>query len=677
MSESFPNLFSPLRIGSVTVRNRIVVPPHGVVFPPGQGSAVDRTIDYHVERAKGGAGLLVMSNYVVPEPWRQAMNWSGIMPPGDLGGMNVCNDPAVVPAYARLAASVHDEGALIFSQLNAGGRQDGGPGSIAARVPLWAPSALPCPKTLAIPKEMETDDIAAFVAAYVEGARTMREAGFDGVELFAAQGYLLSEFLSPHVNQRTDRYGGSLENRMRFMVETLEAVRSEHGAGFVLGVRMNGEDGAPGGLTIDDSQETARRLADAGLVDYLNISGLSYLDWPGWIADLNAPPAMFAGAAQRIKEAVPDLPVCVVGRIGDPALAENLLAKGQADLIGMARALISDPELPDKARRGDLNDIRRCTYGNQSCIMGLMQGRGMGCVQNPAVGHEAVLGSGTLKPAVPPRRIIVVGGGPAGMAAARVAAERGHQVTLYERDEELGGQNRMTARIASRKGYAETTRWLAHRLGRAGVNVQLGHAVTAADIRDAGTDAVVVATGSTPRRTGYSSHRPHIAALPGVEQAHVFTVWDVFYNEAAIGEHVVLIDEDPHFAGIFTAEHLADLGRRVDVVTPGVHAGRTLEIGFVPHLYRSIMPKGVSVAPDTFVTSIEADAVMCESRYTAEVSRINDVDTVVLAMGNEVQNSLYRELKGRVPELHTVGDCVAPRNLADAIFDGERVGRLI
>ena len=442
---------------------------------------------------------------------------------------------------------------------------------------------------------------------------------------------------------------------MRFMVEALEAIRGEHGDGFVLGLRMNGEDGAPGGLTLDDSQEIARRLAEAGLVDYLNISGLSYLDWPGWIADLNAPPALFADSAQRVKEAVPDLPVCVVSRIGDPVVAEGILAKGQADLVGMARALISDPELPNKAQRGDLDDIRRCTYGNQSCIMGLMQGRGMGCMQNPAVGHEAVLGSGTLKPASARRQVIVVGGGPAGMAAARVAAERGHHITLFERDGELGGQNRMTARINSRKTYAETTRWLVHRLGRARVDVQLGRAVTAADILDGGADAVVIATGSTPRRTGYSSHRPNVARLPGADLPHVVTVWDVFADEAAIGERVVLIDEDPHFAGIFTAEHLADLGRRVDVVTPGVHAGRTIEIGFVPQLYRRILPKGVTVTPDTFVTGIEAGAVTCESRYTGETSRIENVDTVVLAMGNEVDDGLYRELKGRVPALHTVG----------------------
>ena len=515
------------------------------------------------------------------------------------------------------------------------------------------------------------------VAAYAEGARTMREAGFDGVELFAAQGYLLSEFLSPHVNQRTDRYGGSLENRMRFMVEALAAIRAEHGDNLVLGVRMNGEDGVPGGLTLEDSQEIARRLAEAGLVDYLNISGLSYLDWPGWIADLNAPPALFAGSAQRIKEAVPDLPVCVVGRIGDPVLAEGILAKGHADLVGMARALISDPDLPNKAQRGDLDDIRRCTYGNQSCIMGLMQGRGVGCVHNAAVGNEAVLGNGTVKPAAAPGQIIVVGGGPAGMAAARMAAERGHHVTLFERNDELGGQNRMTARIKSRRTYGETTRWLAHRLGRAGVDVRLGRAVTAADILDAAADAVVIASGSTPRRTGYSSYRPDVSRLPGAELPHVVTVWDVFSNEAAIGERVVLIDEDPHFAGIFTAEHLADLGRRVDVVTPGVHAGRTIEIGFVPQLYHRILPKGVTVTPDTFVTGIEAHAVTCESRYTGAASRIEGVDTVVLAMGNEVDDGLYRELAGRVAKLHTVGDCVAPRNMADAIFDGERLGRLI
>jgi len=677
MSTQFPHLFAPLVVGGVELKNRIVVPPHGVAFPPGQGDGIERVIDYHVEKAKGGAGLIIMSTYAVPEIWREAGSWGGLLPVTAPGTLNVCTDPIALPAYQRLIAGVHAEGAHFFGQLNSGGRQGKGPGADAWQFPHWAPSALPCPETREIPKEMEVEDIAAFVEAYARGTTLMAEAGADGVELFAAQGYLLSEFLSPNTNKRTDTYGGILENRMRFIVEALAAIRlAVPDKTFVVGLRMNGADFTPGGFEIDESCSVARRLVSAGLADYLNISGRTYGQWPGWIADASHPPALFANLAAAIKDAVPGTPVCVVGRIGVPRLANNLIADGKTDLVGMARALISDPELPNKALRNDLKAIRHCTYGNQSCIMGLMKGKGVSCMHNPAVGRERYLGIGTMRRVDQPKRIVVVGGGPAGLAAAGSAAERGHQVTLFEKEIELGGQNRFTARMRTRRTYVEATRWQIERVERLGVDIRFATNVTSEAVLACAADAVIVATGSRPRRDGYSSHRPDVVALAGADLPHVHTIFEVFTRPDAIIGRVVIVDEDPHGAAVFVAEHLAESGHEVEIVTPAVHPGGDIELSFVPETYRRISAKGITITPNTLVNRIDATRIELKDRYTNQLRTVSS-DTVVLAMGNQTEASLYFALKGRVEALHRIGDCLAPRQLDSAILDGERIGRTL
>lgn len=676
MPTPFPHIFSPLRIRQLELRNRLFVPPHGVTFLPGHGGGIDRVIDYHVERAKGGVGLVIMSNYVRPASWDRMGSWGGTLPLTPLGGLNLVSDDALIPHYARLAKGIRAEGASFFIQLNSGGRQGGGPGADSFKVPLWAPSAIPCPETREIPKAMETADIEEFVDAFARGTVNARKAGADGVELFAAQGYLLSEFLSPHTNRRTDRYGGSLDNRMRFLVESLQAIRKAAGDDFVVGVRMNGDDFTPGGLTLPEAQDIARRLQRDGLVDYINVSGMTYFSWPGWIAEASQPPGMFAHLAEGVRRAVPGMPVAVVSRVGSPELAEKIVASGQADMVGMARALISDPELPVKAQRGDIADIRQCTYGNQACIMGLMAGKGVSCTHNPAVGHEKELGIGTLRPAARARHVVVVGGGPAGMAAARSAAARGHRVTLLEKADALGGQNRMTAQMKSRARYGETTRWYSRELGKLGVAVRLNTDAGADAILAEKPDAIVVATGSRPRTAGHSSHRPDIEGLAGADRDNVFTVWDVFARSNRLGQRIVLVDEDPHLSAIFTAEHLADQGKQVTVLTPAVYPARGMEAGFVPDLLRRIRPKGVVIRTDMLATAIDAGGIAVQDRYTRETQHIA-ADSVVLAMGNAAEDGLYHALKQRHPEVHAIGDCLAPRRMDDAIRDGERIGRMV
>lgn len=673
---NYPKLFSPLTIGHVTLRNRIAMMPHAVVFGAGYGSAIDRTIDYHVERAKGGAGLIIMSNFVMPDSWLKMANWGGALETTALGGLDLANDRNLQPHYRKMIDAIRSYGGHFISQINMSGRQLRSPGTTQFGLPLLAPSPLPCPRTAEIPKEMTIADIEEYIATMVQAAINMQEAGAAGIELFAAQGYMLHEFLSPASNKRTDRYGGSLTNRMRFLVEGIRAVRKATGEEFLVGVRMNSRDSVPGGLSIDDAVGIAQALRTEA-VSYLNISGMTSLSYPGWISDISAPSAQFASLAGKIREAVSGLPVCVSSRIGTPEDAEAVLASGQADFIGMARALLSDPQLPNKAAKGDRKGIRICTYSNQSCIVGLDRGRGVGCVHNPAVGREAQLGAGTMRPAGTPKRVAVVGGGPAGMAAARVAAERGHAVTLFERNAALGGQNLMTASVSSRRGYAEIHRWQAEMLDRVGVTVQLNAEADAPLLRQSGYDTVIVATGSMPRRDGYTSLRPGADGIVGADGNRVYSVEDVFQKPGAFSGHVIVVEDDPHLAGSAAAEKLVEMGATATIITPHFHAGADLPLHHAPALYRRLALLGINVEPSTFVVEITGDAVICEDRFTGKTRILAHSGPVVLAMGNLSNNKLARELEGSIVSLMVIGDAVAPRQADAAILDGERAGWMI
>jgi 2,4-dienoyl-CoA reductase-like NADH-dependent reductase (Old Yellow Enzyme family)/thioredoxin reductase len=669
----YERLLSPLTLGHVTLRNRIAMMPHAVMFGAGYGSAIERTIAYHVERAKGGAGLIVMSNFLMPESWRRLAKWGDALETTPLGGLDLANDRTLQPHYRRMIEGIKGQGAGFVSQLNMSGRQLRSPGTTQFGIPLFAPSPLPCPRTGEIPKEMTEGDIAEYVATMVEAALNMREAGADGVELFAAQGYLLHEFLSPATNKREDRYGGSLDNRMRFLLEALKAIRAAVGPDFLIGARINGTDGVPGGLELTDAIEIAARLRAEG-ISYLNVSGLTSLHYPGWIADITAPEAQFAPQAGAIREAVSGLPVCVSSRIATPEDAEAVLAAGQADFIGMARALISDPELPLKAARGDRKAIRICTYSNQSCIVGLDRGRGVGCVHNPAVGREAQIGLGAMRRAKQTKRVAVVGGGPAGLAAARVAAERGHQVTLFESSDRLGGQNLMTCSVSSRRGFSEIHRWQIEMVDRLDIDIRLGTRADRAALTGGNFEAVVLATGSTPRRDGYTSLRPGATGIPGADLAHVRTIWDAFLSPEIFGGPVIVIEDDPHLSGTAAAEKLAELGHRVTIVTPHMHAGADLPVHHAPALYRRLAALGVNVVPATFVVSIEHGQIACEERFSGVMKQIAHDGPVILAMGNKANDSLARELAGTDVELLVVGDALAPRQVDIAILDGERAG---
>jgi len=657
----FEYLFTPIKIGNVTVKNRIYNPPHATIFADQNFLPSEKQVYYFAERAKGGAGLIVIGGSVVHRNSLAHL------------GFNLVSDERSIPGYKKIADAVHEHGALILSQLSHHGRQTTG---IYSRLPAVPPSPIPCVLYREIPKQMEKEDMEEIIERFIQGAKNVQQAGFDGVEIYAAHGYLLSQFLSPHSNKRVDEYGGSLENRMRFPLEVIDAVRKAVANDFLVGLRVNGDDFIAGGLTLDDAKAISKKFEDTKQIDYISVSGTNYNALALLIADMSSPLGVFVHLAAGIKESV-DLPVVCVNRINDPVQAEKILADGQADMIGMCRALICDPELPNKAKEGRLDDIRYCIACNQGCMTREIRNAPIGCTYNAAVGEEKELGIGTLKPATQRKKVMVLGGGPGGMEAARIAAARGHDVSLYEKSDELGGQINILSKVESRKEFQDVVRYLGNQVNNLGVKVNLGIEVNPEIVISEEPDAVIVATGSVPLRSGFSPIRPDMERLLGVDQDNVLTVWEVLLERKGVGERVLLIDEEFDFQSTSTAEYLAAKGKKVQIVTRLPYVG--VEINFTsfgPQMQR-LRSNGVVFTPMTGVKEIKGNTATLYDIYTNEEREIKGVDTVVISMGNQANNDLYKLLKGRVGELYAVGDCVAPRRVIDAVYEGHRVARLL
>ncbi len=649
---TFEYLFTPLRIGNVTVPNRIVATPHTTLLSTDHLIG-DRHVAYYEERAKGGAGLVIVETLIVHPTSQPLMNEAFAF------------DEREVPRYRELTAAVHRHDAKIFGQIAHGGRQliDGS----ISRLPLWGVSPVALSVASEVPMEMGEAEIAELIEAFARSAGYLREGGFDGVELHSSHGYLIQQFFSPLSNRREDRWGGSLENRMRFAFEVIGAVRKAVGRDFVLGMRLSADEFVPGGLTTDDTQEIARLLVAAGQLDYLSVSaGMGQT--PFLITcDMSFPPASQAYLAGLIKQAVGDVPVFASQRINDPLLAERILAEGQADMVGMSRALIADPELPRKAREGRLDDIRACIACNQNCIGRVMQSKSVGCIQNAAVGREREWGIGTLRPAPRRKRVVVVGGGPGGMECARILAERGHAVVLLEKASELGGQVNLITRVASRQEFGGVVRYLSRQVEKLGVEVRLGREATAADVLAERPDAVVVATGSVPDRP----------PIPGADGPRVCDVADLLAGRVEPGKRAVVLDGECFYRALSAADFLAEREVEVEVLSPVFFVGMNVAMPSLIITYMNLCGKGVRFTPMHMVRSIEERRVNAFHVFSFAEHTIDEVDDVVLAYPGRADSGLYRELEGAVPELYRVGDCVAPRKVDMAIHEGHEVGRRI
>jgi len=657
----FPHLFSPLRIGPKLSRNRVVFGAHFTMFseparswgePGFYGARLGR---YLGERARGGAGVVIAGRAQVHETTAYQMP------------NNACAwDEAAIPHFAEVTGPVHEHGALAFLQLAHNGGVNGGAWS---KLPAWAPSHVA--NYHEPPKVIEAHEIAELVAAFATSARNAVAGGFDGVEIHAAHGYLIHEFLSPRSNHRNDAYGGSLENRMRFACEVLRAVRDAVGPSKAVGVRLVGdEETGKGGLGADDAAEIARHLEAAGLVDFVNVSvGVSGI---GMVRPLYAKPGFAVYAAAAVKRALRVTPVFAVHRILTPAQAEAILSHGDADAVTLVRALIADPEWAAKAQSGRTDEIRRCTGSNQGCYGNLLQGLPVTCVQNPAVGREAELGFGTLAPAVRSKRVVVIGGGPAGLEAAWVAAARGHDVQLVERDVRLGGKVHWAALLPGRAELLDHAQWRIAECKRRGVHFHLGSVATRESVLALAPDAVIVATGGRATKTGHAKWHP--IPIAGLERNFVIDHEEALRRADELRGRIVILDAVGHIEGIGIGELLVAKGCEVTLAMP-----LASPMGLDAETMAAALPRavraGVRWRPTHGLVAVGDHDVTLLDLLAARPERIEAVDWVVIRTHGVPDDALFFALEDEVPEVIRVGDAVAMRLLDRAIFDGHRAGR--
>lgn len=630
---SFPELFQPFHMGSLRIANRIVMPPMATNFAEADGTVSERQIAYYRRRAQGGVGYITFEH-------------TGILPQGKASpNMALIDKDEKIPSFQKLTTAIHQAGGKIVIQINHAGRQTSA--SITG-LPIVAPSPIPCPVRKEMPHPLSKEEIQMIIEAFAQAAKRVQAAGADGVEIHMAHGYLLAQFLSPFSNQRNDEYGGSLENRLAVPLQVLRAVRQTVGPQFPIICRLSADEYVEGGLKISESKEIAKNLEKNG-ADALHISACLaasvYLNHPPYYA----PEGIFVPLAQEIKSVV-SIPVITVGRIRTPHLANQILKEKKADLISMGRALIADPDLPHKAFQGKTEEIIPCISCNR-CILSIRRGA-LQCAVNPEAGRENSL---RISPTTSPKKVCIIGGGPAGMKAAEVAARRGHHVTLYEAKKELGGQFLWAALPPHKAVLREFISYLQVQLAKLPIKIFCAHPFDPSLLEKDKPDVAILATGSKPLQPD----------LPGIQEARTFSIWEALSQPHLLGSKILIVGGGG--IGAEVADYLSERGQKVTLVEMREGIALDLVVHLQHFLNLRLRSKGVEILTSTKAVRFGPDGLWVEDKEG--LKKLSGFDSIVVAMGAIPQNELAPILKDKVPEVYIIGDAVKPREVMEAILE--------
>jgi 2,4-dienoyl-CoA reductase-like NADH-dependent reductase (Old Yellow Enzyme family) len=662
MNPRYPNIQRAIKLGPVELKNRFYSSPHICPTTTGRGAPTEDFNAYYATRARGGPGLIMVSMSV---PARAR----GVMPTPHL--------KENIPALRAMADAVHAEGAKCIVEI----------WYHWARPGQWGPWSPPAPALSAsvsqfnlfekrvATREMSTGEIRAMIQACRESAENLRDAGFDGVMLHASHGAILEHFISPYFNQRTDEYGGSFDRRMRLLIESLETVRDAVGKKMAVGMRLNCDELVEGGYHTKDAYQILKKVADSRLIDFADLDiafepDQFYLGMPSVLVK----PHLYRPYVEAVREAAGSIPVMsVLGRLTKIADAEAAIAAGVCDMVGAARALIAEPNLYKNAME-DKEELSRTCIACNWCMAG-MYDNSQTCTINPSAWRE--LSWGTFQPAPRACKVVVAGGGPGGLEAARVAALKGHDVTLFEARDKLGGALGLWATLPGREAFQSSIEWWEREIRKLGVKIHLNTEATAALILHQKPDAVIVATGARYSVGGHSNHRER--DIPGYDLDFVYRPEEILLGKARPAGNIIVLDAEGSNTGVGISEILAKQGSKVEYLTPyfspvspRVHAA--LE---TPLIMERLYSAGVKISATTYIKKIAARAVTAYDVYSEQERVINGVDAVVLSTGRVSLNALEKELDGKVSQLFTIGDALAARMFAAASYEGHKFARYI
>jgi 2,4-dienoyl-CoA reductase-like NADH-dependent reductase (Old Yellow Enzyme family)/thioredoxin reductase len=661
MSKRFPHLSEPLGLRHLTLKHRLNFGAHTANMAE-NGLPGERHLGYYTERARGGAAMIVCE----PIP----AHATGVLTRGNFRHA----DDAVIPHFRCITDACHEYGTVMIHQIYHVGQHGDFDNSFR---PSWSPSGLPSYHDSDGSHAMSEAEIEEVIEGFAQAARRAREAGFDGVELFAAYHALIDQFWTPWSNRRGDRWGGSLGNRVRFSSEIVRRIRRYTGDDFIIGMAVSGDPDISVALSLESLQEIVAWHDQRGLIDYVTCGTGSYFDFYKLMPTFLYEDKLGARFAEALKRVVSHARVQAESHIRTPENADNVIASGQADMVSIVRGQIADPHMANKAMQDRPEDIRPCISCNQMCWGRRSRDYWISCLVNPSAGREFEWGGDRFTSSPTARRVLVVGAGPGGLETARAAAARGHRVTLAEASHQLGGQFRLAGMQPRRAQILDLIAWYERQLERYQVELRLDTPMEASEVEAFDAEVVVIATGSLPDESGFQRFGPTPGRINGMSNANVWSVEDVMSRGCRPGKRILLLDDGGNWRGCGTAWYLAEQAHQVTLITPEGMVAKELARSAADFPLRSVLKRlGVAFITDSAIKEWHGDGATIVNLLDSSERR-EDYDALILATPNVADTTLFEGLAGSAREIHAVGDCVAPRWAVHAIYEGRKLGQAL